>query len=136
MLAWNGTTSGPFNLTARHINPANIRSIVVYTGTLEWSSYAVNEMVTLVVPYGVTDGSFFGLYHEWTVGADGVEKANDPVSGVFQDVKYGVDGTITAVYKAEYYTYEFTFSGKESSFVLSNPTGVRSENKFAVTYTL
>ena len=109
----------------------------MYTGTLEWFSYAKTEMTTLVVPYGVADGAFFGLYHQWTVDAKGVHKANAPVNGVFQEVRYGADGTITASFKAEYYTYHFTFNGKAASWVLSNPKGEKSQdNKLAVTYNL
>lgn len=132
-----GDTSGPFDLAAMHINPTSIPSTVVYTGALEWYSYAKGELTTLVVPYGVAEGAFFGLYHQWTVDAKGVEKANAPVNGVFQDVKYGADGTVTAAFKTGYYSYSFTFSGKEGSFVLSNPKGDKSQdNKFAVAYSL
>ncbi|PIL37633.1 hypothetical protein GSI_01327 [Ganoderma sinense ZZ0214-1] len=130
-------TSGPFDLAATHINPTNIPSTTVYTGSLEWFSYAKGEMTTLVVPYGVTEGAFFGLYHQWTVDGQGVEKANAPVNGVFQNVEYLADGSTTAVYKADYYTYSFTFNGKAGSFVLSNPQGEKSQdNKFAVAYNL
>ena len=133
----SNNTTGPFELAAMHINPTTIPSTVVYIGRLEWLSYANNEMVTLVVPYGVAEGIFFGLYHEWTVDTKGVKKANAPVNGVFQDVKYAADGTTTAVLKAEDYTYAFTFSGTEGSFVLSDAKGDKSqENKFALTYKL
>nr|VWO96343.1 Glyoxaloxidase 1 [Ganoderma boninense] len=133
----SGNVAGPIDLAAMHINPANVPSTTVYTGRLEWYSYAKGEMTTLVVPYGVTNGAFFGLYHQWTVDSGGVEKANHPVNGVFQNVKYGADGTITASFKASYYTYNFTFNGKDGSLVLANPNGGISEgNKFAVTYEL
>ncbi|KAM5542436.1 hypothetical protein V8D89_003895 [Ganoderma adspersum] len=138
-----GSFAGPFELAAAYINPANIRSTVVYTGTLEWLSYAKGEMTTLVVPYGVAEGAFFGLYHQWTISAYGVKKANVRVNGVFQDVKYGADGRITASFKAQYYTYSFTFSGRDGSFVLSesesNPNRAKSQsqdNKFALAYSL
>ncbi|PIL37640.1 hypothetical protein GSI_01334 [Ganoderma sinense ZZ0214-1] len=131
------TTSGPFDLAVTHINPANIRSTTVYTGSLEWFSYAKGEMTTLVVPYGVTEGAFFGLYHQWTVNAEGVEKANARINGAFQNVEYHADGSTTAVYKANYYTYTFTFNGKAGSFVLSNPKGEKSQdNKFVTAYSL
>ena len=133
-----GDISDPFNLGATHINPTNIPSTVVYTGRLgQWFSYAKDETTTLVVPYGVAEGAFFGLYHQWTVDAKGVEKANMPVSGVFQDVKIGTDGSITAKFSAAYYTYYFTFNGKQGSFALSNPKGDKSTgNKFVATYNL
>ena len=133
----SNNTTGPFELAAMHINPTNIPSTVAYIGRLEWLSYANNEMVTLVVPYDVAEGVFFGLYHEWTVDTNGVKKANAPVNGVFQDVKYAADGSTTAVFTAEDYTYTFTFSGTEGSFVLSDAKGDESqENKFAVTFKL
>ena len=132
-----GSVSQPFSLDAMHINPTDIRSVTVYTGRLDWLSYAKDEMTMLVVPYGIAEGMFFGLYHQWTVDANGVEKANVRVNGVFQDVVYGADGTVTASFKAEYYTYSFTFNGKEGSFVLSNPSGDKSgDNKFALAYSL
>ncbi|KAI1791068.1 hypothetical protein LXA43DRAFT_451172 [Ganoderma leucocontextum] len=132
-----GDASGPFDLGVTHINVTNIPSTVVYTGRLEWYSYAKDEMTTLVVPYGVAEGNFFGLYHQWTVNAQGVEKANAPINGVFQDVKIEADGRITAKFSASYYTYTFTFGGKEGSFVLSNPKGDKSgDNKFALAYDL
>ncbi|KAI1791099.1 hypothetical protein LXA43DRAFT_1013480 [Ganoderma leucocontextum] len=132
-----GDVSGPFDLGVTHVNPTNIPSTVVYTGRLGWYSYAKDEMTTLVVPYGVAEGNFFGLYHQWTVNAQGVEKANASINGVFQDVKIEADGRITAKFSASYYTYTFTFNGREGSFVLSNPKGEKSgDNKFALAYDL
>ncbi len=52
----------PFTLTAMHTNHASVRSAIVYTGNLEWTPYAKGEMMTIVVPYGVTKDAFFGLY--------------------------------------------------------------------------
>ncbi|PIL37650.1 hypothetical protein GSI_01344 [Ganoderma sinense ZZ0214-1] len=133
----SGSVAGPTDLAAMHVNPARVRSATVYTGRLEWYSYAKNELTTLVVPYGVAEGAFFGLYHQWTVDAAGVEKANHPVNGVFQDVEYHADGTTTAKFSASYYTYSFTFNGKGGSLVLANPRGGISEgNKFVVAYEL
>ncbi len=133
-----GDTSDPFSLGATHINPTSIPSTVVYTGRLgQWFSYAKDETTTLVVPYGVAEGLFFGLYYQWTVDAKGVEKANAPINGVFQNVQYGADGSITAKFDSGYYTFNFTFSGKQGSFVLSNPKGDKSaDNKFALAYSL
>ena len=133
----DGNTSGPFDLAAMHINPADIRSVVVHTGKLEWLSYAKDEMITLVVPYGVAEGEFFGLYHQWTVDAQGVEKANVRVNGVFQNVQFSAwHRSIIAEYKAEYYTYKFSFGGNVGSLELSNPRGDTSQgNRFTVTYT-
>ena len=133
----SGAVAGPIDLAAMHVNPAAVSSVTVYTGRLEWYSYAKGEATALVVPYGVVDGAFFGLYHQWTVDSGGVENANHPVNGMFQDAKYGADGTITAKFSASYYTYNFTFRGKEGSWVLSNPRGGISEgNKLAVAYEL
>ena len=134
-----GNTSEPFSLSAMHINPASVRSAAVYTGALEWSSYAKSELTTLVVPYGVANGAFFGLYHQWTVDSGGIQKANHPVNGVFEDVAIAPDGSVTAKFSAPYYTYTFSFSAdlRDGKWVLSNPGGAKSrDNKLALTYEL
>ena len=129
------SVSRSFNLAATHINPASLHSTVVFTGTLEWLPYAKREMTTLVVPYGVTEGAFFGLYHQWSIDPTGVEKTNAPVNGVFQNVKYAADGTITTSFTDTYYTYQFVFNGMEASWVVSNSKGDKSQNnKLRVTY--
>ncbi|KAM5542419.1 hypothetical protein V8D89_003878 [Ganoderma adspersum] len=132
-----GNTSEPFDLLTMHINPTAARSAVVYMSMLDYYSYAKSEMATLVVPYGVTTGAFFGLYHQWTVDSGGSEKTNHAVDGVFEDVWYGADGSITASFNDGYYSYNFTFNGKGSSWVLSNPRGGKSpDNKLTVAYEL
>ncbi|KAM5542425.1 hypothetical protein V8D89_003884 [Ganoderma adspersum] len=134
-----GNTSEPFDLLAMHINPTAVRSTAVYTSALDYYSYAKGELATLVVPYGVTAGAFFGLYHQWTVDSGGSEKTNHAVNGVFEDVQYAADGTVTATFGASYYSYSFTFGadGKGGSWVLSNSRGGKSpDNKLALTYEL
>ncbi|PIL37679.1 hypothetical protein GSI_01373 [Ganoderma sinense ZZ0214-1] len=132
--------SDPFTLTAMHTNTSNVRSGIVYTGNLEWAPNAAEEMVTIVVPYGVTEGAFFGLYYQWTMSPlKHVPKQNVAVCGVFQDVKIESNGTITTTYKDAEYTYKFTFcSNKKGFFVVShNRNGSRSDdNAFTFAYKL
>ena len=132
-----GNSSSPFDLAAMHINPTSIPSAVVYAGRLDFLGYAKAEMATLVVPYGIAEGAFAGLYFQWTVDGAGVPKANHPINATFQDVVRAADGTVTAAISDGFYTYSFTFSDKRGSFVMSNPKdGTSPENKFAVAYNL
>ncbi|EJF63184.1 hypothetical protein DICSQDRAFT_168065 [Dichomitus squalens LYAD-421 SS1] len=119
--------AGPFTLPAMHAEASRMPSTVVYTGKLNWRSWAENEMITLVIPDGVSEGAFFGLYHQWTVDAAGNQKTNYPVNGVFQNVSADLSGAVTATSKASYYTYDFSFHGKEGSFTLLDPNGDKSE---------
>ncbi|TBU44481.1 hypothetical protein BD309DRAFT_30343 [Dichomitus squalens] len=119
--------AGPFTLPAMHAEASRMPSTVVYTGKLNWRSWAENEMITLVIPDGVFEGAFFGLYHQWTVDAAGNQKTNYPVNGVFQNVSADLSGAVTATSKASYYTYDFSFHGKEGSFTLLDPNGDKSE---------
>ena len=130
----SGEHAGPFKLSAVRIDAARVPSTVVYTGKLNWLSYAKDEMITLVVPGGVSEGAFFGLYHQWTVDAGGNKKANHAVNGAFQDVKADLAGHVTATFRASYYTYDFIFDGQRGSLTLSNPSGHKSEgNTFVQT---
>ncbi|PIL37680.1 hypothetical protein GSI_01374 [Ganoderma sinense ZZ0214-1] len=111
----------PFSLTAMHTNHANVRSAMVYTGNLDWVPYARGEMMTIVVPYGVTKDAFFGLYYRWNQDPTRSRaNVNAAVNGVFQNVNVESSGRITATYKDPNYTYSFTFGDRKGSLVLSN----------------
>ncbi|KAL1741919.1 hypothetical protein HDZ31DRAFT_66473 [Schizophyllum fasciatum] len=56
------------------------------TGKLNWLSYAVNDVFTLVVPNGVSNGAAVGLYWEWTKDAAGNLKKNKLVNSTFRTV--------------------------------------------------
>ena len=103
--------SDEFDLPATHINVAEVRSVVVYTGTLNWSTHAREEMATIVVPYGVTRDAFFGLYHQWTKDPfNNAPKQNVAIDGRFQDVKVEPNGDISATYTGTTHTYRFRFN--------------------------
>ena len=132
-------------LKAVHINTPKIPSVVVYTGRLKWNPYAHNEMVTLVVPYGVVEGGFFGIFHQWTSTPDPNsatdDKENDQFVAAFAQVTIGAEGTITAqgVVPKSTFTCNLTFSDnmKKGSFTLSPSQSLKStEVDFESSYAL
>ena len=129
--------SDEFDLPATHINVAEVRSVVVYTGTLNWSTHAREEMATIVVPYGVTRDAFFGLYHQWTKDPfNNAPKQNVAIDGRFQDVKVEPNGDISATYTGTTHTYRFRFNEKKGTFILSKNRGGEwsNDNSFALAY--
>ncbi|PIL37681.1 hypothetical protein GSI_01375 [Ganoderma sinense ZZ0214-1] len=70
-------------------------------------------MITLVLPAGDFFGAPVGLFYQWTVDAKGVAKRNQVDVGTFSAVEVLKDGTGVGVFKASFYTYEFTFPADE-----------------------
>ncbi|KAM5542451.1 hypothetical protein V8D89_003910 [Ganoderma adspersum] len=113
----------PFDLIATHVNVKNVPSGAVYTGSLTWRPHAKEEMVTIVVPYGVTKDAFFGLYHQWTRDPfNDTPQQNVAVNGRFQDVEVNSsDGCIIATYHEGGFKYRFKFNlNRDGLFVLSH----------------
>ena len=132
-------------LKAVHVNTTKIPSVVVYTGRLKWRPYAHDEMVTLVVPYGVVEGGFFGLFHQWTSTPDANSatdyKENDQFVAAFAQVTIGAEGSITAqcVDQKTGYTCNLKMSDdkKKGSFTLCpNPSLVSTQTDFVSSYVL
>lgn len=136
-----GSSYPPLALTATHKNVTKVPSVVVYTGHLKWSPHANQEMTTLIVPYGVTDGAFFGLYYQWTKDpVDNTPKRNVAIRGRFKDVEVWRSGRITATYEEGDYKYEFTFDSDKGYFFLSlkgrRLSDSSQKNEFVVAYKL
>ena len=68
-------------------NPAPTSVARFYTGTITWPPYAVNRMVTIVVPHGVVEGAFVGLFHKWTKCPVPLPSPNHSFVGTFTDVQ-------------------------------------------------
>ena len=141
-----------FDLTAQHINFANVRPAIVYTGYLEWAGYRQREMMTIVTPYGVTKGAFFGLYYRWAQDPTQLETVCDTegFSGEFQEVEPSSD-CITATHQRTVtkkddgpsvtfkYTFTFDNSLKKGSLRVEKSNNGSSEpssedSKFEVAY--
>lgn len=91
--------SGPHTLILQYSDTSRIPSTVVYTGKLDWLHEAVNKMITLVVSSGVsalTNGSFVGMYHQWTVDSSGNKKGSHPINSTF-DVTTSSDADNDAI---------------------------------------
>ncbi|KAH6916864.1 hypothetical protein BKA70DRAFT_1485819 [Coprinopsis sp. MPI-PUGE-AT-0042] len=119
-----GDTSKPITLTRQRGDDDLIPSTIVCTGKLNWFSYALNEMITLVIPSGVSDGAPVGLYYQWTVHSDGTHKKNSPVNGVFRNVTTQ-NNEAKGTFGTGYYTYEVTLPDNRqyATLRMSNPSG-------------
>ncbi|KAK7447460.1 hypothetical protein VKT23_014169 [Stygiomarasmius scandens] len=117
-----GDHSDPMTLTKQY-SPKP--STTVLTGKLNWLTYADNEMVTLVIPCGVSNGAPVGLYFEWTVDANGNKKGNVTENSTFREVSTASSGDVTGVFGEGYYTYKVTMAsgGQEATLHMSNPGG-------------
>ncbi|KAI3616770.1 hypothetical protein WG66_004144 [Moniliophthora roreri] len=136
MLNTKRDRSDPITLTQRYADPARVPSTVVYTGKLEWSKYAKNEMVTLIIPAGVSNGAPVTIMHQWTVDSGGNKKANHDIRGTFRDVTTSPSGDVKGTLEYPgYYTYEVTVlnGGQEATVRMSNPGGSTTTNSLKQT---
>ncbi|EIM88685.1 uncharacterized protein STEHIDRAFT_37269, partial [Stereum hirsutum FP-91666 SS1] len=100
--------SGPHTLILQYSDTSRIPSTVVYTGKLDWLHEAVNKMITLVVSSGVsalTNGSFVGMYHQWTVDSSGNKKGSHPINSTFDFSM--INNIVNTV--ADEYKFSFSF---------------------------
>ncbi|KAI0647978.1 hypothetical protein C8Q79DRAFT_542574 [Trametes meyenii] len=120
-----GNLSDPFTLPLQYGDSSGIPSTSVYIGKLNWLTYAHDEMVTLVVPSGVSDGAPVGLYYQWTVDSEGDAKKNHPVNSTFRAVIIGDNGDVTGTFDDGYYTFEATIpnGGREANIRMSKSSG-------------
>ncbi|KAI0667597.1 hypothetical protein C8Q78DRAFT_312143 [Trametes maxima] len=120
-----GNLSDPFTLPLQYGDASSIPSTSVYTGKLNWLTYAYDEMVTLVVPSGVFDGAPVGLYHQWTVSKEGDAKRNHSVNSTFRAVTVGNNGDVTGTFDDGYYTFEVTIpdGGQGAHIYMSKSSG-------------
>lgn len=93
-----GDQSGMNRLAKQYEDAVRIPSVTVYTGKLNWFQSASNEMITLVMPTGITNGAPVGLYYQWTVDAKGRGKQNSTIDTIFRDVFIRSDGFIQGTF--------------------------------------
>lgn len=123
----SGATSVPFTLSLSHTDPVPL----VYVGKLDWFNYAVNEMITIVVPSpgSYNTGDTVCVYWQWTVDATGAKKKNRDFVGPMEVLSTAGDGSETLRIPVEYYTFDGVVSaGKETlTMTMSNPNGEKSK---------
>ena len=119
-----GDTSSALTLQAQLSDACRVPTTEVFIGKLNWFSYAVNEMVTLVVPGGIADGAVVGLYYQWTIDAAGKRKGNVCVNSHFREVSSS-DGKTKATFGDGYYTYDITVASGSKTLTINmrNPSG-------------
>ncbi|KAG7096268.1 hypothetical protein E1B28_003716 [Marasmius oreades] len=121
-----GDSSNATTLDRRYSDLVQHRSTAVFTGKLNWFTYAENEMVTLVIPRGVSNGAPVGLYYKWTVNSKGVRKANHAVNSTFHDVTTRANGETVGTFGTSdgHYTYKVTVrsDGDAAELHMSNQT--------------
>ncbi|KAI0650856.1 hypothetical protein C8Q79DRAFT_1007084 [Trametes meyenii] len=82
-----------------------VPSTEVFTGKLNFLDYAVDEMITLVIPNGIADGEPVGMYWEWTKDGQGRPKQNHCVNSTFRGV-VTTGGETKGTFDDGYYTYQ------------------------------
>lgn len=120
----SGDTSRAITLQEQLSDACRVPSTQVFTGKLNWLSYADNDMITLVVPRGVSDGAPVGLYWEWTVDNAGNLKKNKCVNSTFRAVSAS-GGQTTGTFDDGYYTFEATIPSDDrgAKIHMRNPNG-------------
>ncbi|KAF3055738.1 hypothetical protein GL218_07191 [Daldinia childiae] len=113
-------------LSLRYGDTMRIPSTSVFTGKLDWLTYSINEMATLIIPRDIANDQSVILSRQWTVDHNGTHKGNDVLSTVMRAVKVDDDGNITAEFGDGYYTYNFTILKSNGSMLLemTNVEGV------------
>lgn len=125
----SGMQSAPFTLQLVYSEPAFVPSCLVYTGKLDWLTYAQNEMITLVVPSpSFTDGNTVCVYWEWTVDTAGHEKANRDLVAPMEISSESEDGVKQLVIAEDYYRFDGEVNGNRDvvTLTMSNPDGAKS----------
>jgi hypothetical protein len=101
----------------------------VYTGKMNWSKYAVNEMATLIMPARISNSAAIELYHQWTVDNQGVKQKSGLIQASLRDcvtTELETKGT----FGPGYYTYEVSVPNDlpKATIRMSNPSGASSSN--------
>ncbi|TFK76111.1 hypothetical protein BDN72DRAFT_831549 [Pluteus cervinus] len=124
----SGASNRPTVLAKQFADASRVSPTGVYTGKLNWFRFAVNEMITVVIPAGISDGAPCSLFYQWTVDSKGNVKANSCQKGTLSSVRKS-GNSVTGTLKGSYYTYEITISnGTQGTIVISNPAGESTSN--------
>ncbi|KAI5897133.1 uncharacterized protein SCHCODRAFT_01124701 [Schizophyllum commune H4-8] len=122
--ATDTTTTSTSTLLRWTSLPNLVPSTKVYTGKLNWGDFATNEMMTLVVPNGISPRAPVSLYFQFTVDAGGIPKAHHCLSTTFCNVRSSAPGQIRASFDGNHY-YKFDviiFPGTANAKVVMNRT--------------
>ncbi|KAK0479587.1 hypothetical protein IW261DRAFT_1336689 [Armillaria novae-zelandiae] len=119
-----GDRSDPITLTRQYGDVARVPSTVVCTGNLSWFNYVENEMVTLVIPAGVSNDAPIGFHCQLSVDgtASGNEKKNYPVNATFHNVATSSNGNVSGTF--DDYTFDATVlnGGQEATIRINRLT--------------
>ncbi|GBE80889.1 hypothetical protein SCP_0306090 [Sparassis crispa] len=72
----NGSRSDPMVLQLSYKEPPFTPRCLVYTGKFSWRNYAIDEMLTVIVPATFNGGDPICVYWQWMEDADGRKKIN------------------------------------------------------------
>ncbi|KAL1719056.1 hypothetical protein EV715DRAFT_273063 [Schizophyllum commune] len=103
--ATDATTSSTSTLQRYTSLLTTVPSTKVYTGKFDWWIHAVNEMMTLVLPNGISNGAPVGLYFQFTVNNQNRPKTQYCVNSTFYDVQASA-GQIKASFDGSYYKFD------------------------------
>ncbi|KAL1705500.1 hypothetical protein EV121DRAFT_279627 [Schizophyllum commune] len=103
--ATDATTSSTLTLQRYTSLLTTVPSTKVYTGKFDWWIHAVNEMMTLVLPNGISNGAPVGLYFQFTVNNQNRPKTQYCVNSTFYDVQASA-GQIKASFDGSYYKFD------------------------------
>ncbi|KAI5828750.1 hypothetical protein K523DRAFT_373430 [Schizophyllum commune Tattone D] len=82
-----------------------VPSTKVYTGKFSWWIHATNEMMTLVLPNGISAGAPVGLYFQFTVNWKNLPKTLYCVNSTFHTMQTSA-GQIKASFNSAYYMFD------------------------------
>jgi len=126
MRNWAGKYSKTLYMGGPHDGLSDIPypHFTIYVGKLNYHVWSQGEMMTLVLPAGVSTGAPVGLFYQWTTTATNppVPKANRGLLTTFKST-VSADGVIKGIF-IDYYTYEFTIlNDGEAKFRMSANDG-------------
>lgn len=115
------------SLALKSSDGSRVLTTSVFTGKLDYFQYAVNEMVTLILPAGIEGGKPVVLCFQWTEDDSGESKANHVVLATLRDVGFGDKGRFTGRFDDGYYTFDFLSacgsSDSDMSMTMKDPDG-------------
>ncbi|KAF8252064.1 hypothetical protein K440DRAFT_646976 [Wilcoxina mikolae CBS 423.85] len=121
----SSTTTLQLSYSEPSILPQTSRCLV-YTGKLNWFRYAVDDMITVVVPSTLDQGERICAYWQWTVDFTGAEKSNYDAVGFIDSSAEA--GKIT-FHADKYYSFdgEVANTGDKMTLTMKNWKGDRSK---------
>jgi hypothetical protein len=106
----DNSDAATFTLNQQRHEPGEVLTTTVYTGKLNYLSYASNEMITFIAPAGITNGATACLNYQFTLDGGGRPKRNTLTAGPLRNVSTDTYGNISGTFDDGYYTYVATLS--------------------------